>query len=141
MTPADSFLLGVDLVKDGELLQRAYDDAAGVTARFNKNVLAVVDRTLDADFDLDAWAHEARWVPEHARIEMHLRARGPQRVHVRALSLEAAFADGETILTEISRKFTRETVESTLHEGGMYLQRFFDEPGARAFGLALARLK
>lgn len=137
MTARDAFLLGVDLVKDGRVLHRAYDDAAGVTARFDKNVLAVVARELRADFDLDQWEHEARWVADRARIEMHLRSTRPQRVTIRALDLAIDFDAGETILTEISRKFTRETVDHTLREGGMRLERFFDDDGV--FALALAR--
>ena len=83
MQPGDSLLLGTDLVKDVDRLVRAYDDSAGVTARFNKNVLAVVNRELDADFDLTAFAHVARWNADEERIEMWLRARSPQRVHGR----------------------------------------------------------
>jgi L-histidine N-alpha-methyltransferase len=137
MTPSDAFLLGLDLVKDGEVLHRAYDDAAGVTAKFNLNLLAVVNRELGADFDLGRWTHEARWAAERARIEMHLRSVGAQRVTVRALDLAVDFDSGETLLTEISRKFTRKTAEKTLREGGMKLERFFDDDGV--FGLALAR--
>ena len=137
MTPRDAFLLGVDLVKDRAVLHAAYNDAAGVTAKFNLNLLAVVNRDLRADFDLSAWTHEARWVPERARIEMHLRSERVQRVTVGALDLRVDFDAGETLLTEISRKFTRKTAESTLREGGLRLERFFDDDGA--FGLALAR--
>ena len=137
MTPRDSFLLGVDLVKDRAVLHAAYDDAQGVTAAFNRNVLAVVNRALDADFDLTAWEHEARWVEKRARIEMHLRTRKPVTAHVRALDLRVDFDAGETIHTEISRKFTRETIERTLREGGMRLHQFWDDDGE--FALALAR--
>ena len=137
MTPRDSFLLGVDLVKDRAVLHAAYDDAQGVTAAFNRNVLMVVNRALGADFDVPAWEHEARWVEKRARIEMHLRTKKPTTVHVRALDLEVAFDAGETIHTEISRKFTRESIERTLREGGMRLHQLWDDEGA--FALALAR--
>ena len=137
MTTDDAFLLGVDLVKDRAVLHAAYDDAQGVTAAFNRNVLAVVNRALDADFELPGWEHEARWVESRARIEMHLRTRKPTTVHVRALAMKLEFDAGETINTEISRKFTRETTERTLREGGMQLQHFWDDDGA--FALALAR--
>ena len=137
MSPRDSFLLGVDLVKDRHVLERAYDDSLGVTARFNKNVLAVVDRALRADFDLDAWDHEALFVAERSRIEMHLRAKSPQVVHFEALDLRVEFEKDERILTEISRKFTRESTRTTLAGGGMRLAHWF-ETDDRAFALALA---
>jgi L-histidine N-alpha-methyltransferase len=145
MTSRDAFLLGVDLVKDGSVLHRAYDDAAGVTAKFNLNVLAVVNRELGGDFDLSAWSHEARWVPERARIEMHLRSERVQRVTLRALGLHVDFDAGETLLTEISRKFTKTSIERTLREGGMRLEKLFDVAGPSGaeldgqFALALAR--
>jgi L-histidine N-alpha-methyltransferase len=137
MTARDAFLLGVDLVKDAGVLHAAYNDAAGVTAKFNLNLLAVVNRELHADFDLSAWTHEARWVPERARIEMHLRSERVQRVTIADLDLRIDFDAGETLLTEISRKFTRKTAEGTLREGGMRLEHFFDDDGI--FALALAR--
>lgn len=138
MTARDSFLLGVDLVKDRGVLERAYDDTQGVTAAFNKNVLAVLDRELDADFDVDAFDHEAPFVAERSRIEMHLRARSHQVVNIRALDLRVEFAKDERILTEISRKFTRESTSKTLSEGGMRLEQWFSTDD-RAFALALAR--
>jgi L-histidine N-alpha-methyltransferase len=137
MSSNDAFLLGVDQVKDRSVLHAAYDDAQGVTAAFNRNVLAVINRSLGADFDLPAWDHEARWVEKRSRIEMHLRTRKPVVVNVRALNLRVDFDAGETIHTEISRKFTRETTERTLREGGLRMTHFWDDEGA--FALALAR--
>src|SRR3954454_25073855 len=102
MAPGDAFLLGTDLVKDRDRLVRAYDDAAGVTAAFNKNVLAVLNRELDADFDLDRFDHIARFDDDHEWIEMRLRSRGAQTVEVRGLDLTLSFADGEDLRTEIS---------------------------------------
>ena len=94
LQPGDSLLLGTDLVKDVGRLVRAYDDSAGVTAQFNRNVLAVVNRELDADFDLDAFQHVARWNSDEERIEMWLRAASVQRVRIAALDLAVEFADG-----------------------------------------------
>src|SRR6476660_9437424 len=91
----DSLLLGTDLVKDTDRLVRAYDDSAGVTAQFNRNVLAVVNRELDADFDLDAFEHVAKWNTDEERIEMWLRATEAKRVQVKSLDLSIEFADGE----------------------------------------------
>lgn len=140
MRRGDTFLVGFDLVKDVPTLERAYDDAAGVTARFNKNVLTVIDRLLDADFDLDAFAHRARYDVERARIEMHLESLRAQKVHLRALDLVIELDRGERILTEISRKFTRETVESTLREAGLSLLEWYSSPGD-LFALALAEAR
>ena len=102
LQPGDSLLLGTDLVKDVGRLVRAYDDSAGVTAKFNRNVLAVVNRELDADFDLDAFEHVARWNAEEERIEMWLRATTAQRVDIAALDMTVEFAAGEEMLTEVS---------------------------------------
>ena len=114
MNPGDTLLLGTDLVKDTDRLVRAYDDAAGVTAQFNRNVLAVVNRELAADFDLDSFDHVARWNPGEERIEMWLKSTRAQRVHIAALDLDVDFADGEEMLTEVSSKFTRSRVDEEL---------------------------
>ncbi|KUI35256.1 dimethylhistidine N-methyltransferase [Mycobacterium sp. IS-1496] len=137
MAPGDALLLGTDLVKDTDRLVRAYDDSAGVTARFNRNVLAVVNRELDADFDVDAFAHVARWNAGEQRIEMWLRATGPQRVHVGALDLTADFADGEEMLTEVSCKFRPDDVAADLAAAGLRRTHFWTDP-AGDFGLSLA---
>ena len=104
----DAFLLGTDLVKDPARLVAAYDDAQGVTAAFNKNVLAVLDRELGADFKAEAFEHRAVWDAEHEWIEMRLESVDDQRVHVAALDLDVAFEAGEQMRTEISAKFRRE---------------------------------
>jgi L-histidine N-alpha-methyltransferase len=114
LRPGETLLLGTDLVKDDRRLVRAYDDDAGVTAAFNKNVLAVLNRELGATFDLDAFDHVARWDPEEEWIEMRLRARRDLRVPVPALDLEATFAAGEEMRTEISAKFRRQKVADEL---------------------------
>jgi len=137
LQPGDSLLLGTDLVKDTGRLVRAYDDAAGVTAQFNRNVLAVVNRQLDADFDLAAFRHVARWNHDEERIEMWLRATSAQRVHVGALGLAVDFAAGEEMLTEVSCKFRPEGVEAELAEAGLRRTHWWTDP-AGDFGLSLS---
>jgi L-histidine Nalpha-methyltransferase len=133
----DSLLLGTDLVKDVDRLVRAYDDGAGVTAKFNRNVLAVVNRELDADFDLDAFEHVARWNAEEERIEMWLRATSAQRVHIAALDLAVDFAAGEEMLTEVSCKFRPNGVEAELAAAGLRRTHWWTDP-AGDFGLSLS---
>jgi L-histidine N-alpha-methyltransferase len=137
LQPGDSLLLGTDLVKDVGRLVRAYDDSAGVTAKFNRNVLAVVNRELDADFDLDAYEHVARWNAEEERIEMWLRAWSAQRVHVGELDLAVDFAAGEEMLTEVSCKFRPDGVESELAAAGLHRTHWWTDP-AGDFGLSLS---
>jgi L-histidine N-alpha-methyltransferase len=137
LRPGDSFLLGTDLVKDPDRLVRAYDDAAGVTAAFNRNVLAVLDRELGADFDLDAFEHVALWDAEQEWIEMRLRSRRDQVVHVPALDLEVRFAEGEDLRTEVSAKFRRAGVERELAAAGLHLTHWWtDEAGDFALSLS-----
>ena len=137
MVPRDAFLLGIDLVKEPRILVAAYDDAAGVTALFNKNVLVVVNRELGADFDVASFAHEAIYDVGRERIEMHLRSLRPQRVTIASLAMSIDVDEGERIRTEISRKFTRASAEATLAAGGMALDEWFEEDGT--FALVLAR--
>ena len=137
MRPGDSLLLGTDLVKDAGRLVRAYDDAAGVTARFNRNVLAVINRQLDADFDVEAYRHVARWNTDEERIEMWLRAGRSQRVRVDALDLTVDFAAGEEMLTEVSCKFRPDGVSAELAAAGLRRIRWWTD-GAGDFGLSLA---
>lgn len=137
MQPGDTLLLGTDLIKDTDRLLRAYDDAAGVTARFNRNVLTVVNRELAADFDLDAFEHVARWNPDEERIEMWLRSTRAQRVHIAALALDVDFADGEEMLTEVSCKFRPARVDDELGAVGLRRTHWWtDEAGD--FGLSLS---
>ncbi|MYS20550.1 MULTISPECIES: L-histidine N(alpha)-methyltransferase [unclassified Streptomyces] len=133
----DILLLGADLVKDPEVLVRAYDDAAGVTAEFNKNVLHVLNRELGADFDPDAFEHVAVWNDEHERIEMRLRSRTAQTAKVRDLDLTVDFAPGEDLRTEISCKFRRASLTAELEEGGFTVRNWWTDPGNR-FSLLLA---
>jgi L-histidine Nalpha-methyltransferase len=134
----DHFLLGIDLVKRVEVLEAAYNDRAGVTAEFNRNVLHVINRELDADFALDRFEHLAFFNRERSQIEMHLRARCAHRVTIRNLQLTVQFAAGETIHTEISRKFTRDEIESTLRAAGFQLVDWYT-PANRYFALALSK--
>jgi L-histidine N-alpha-methyltransferase len=106
MRPQDRAVVGADLVKDPAVLTAAYNDASGVTAAFNKNLLARINRELGADFDLDCWEHRAPWVPERSRIEMWLISRERQTVTVGALGQSISFEAGEGIHTENSHKFT-----------------------------------
>jgi L-histidine N-alpha-methyltransferase len=137
MRPGDSLLLGTDLVKDADRLVRAYDDSAGVTAAFNRNVLAVVNRELDADFNLDAFEHVARWNIDEERIEMWLRSIRAQRVHIGALGLDVDFDAAEEMLTEVSCKFRREAVAEELGAAGLTLTQWWTDPDGD-FGLSLA---
>ena len=136
MRPGDSLLLGTDLVKDTGRLVAAYDDAAGVTARFNRNVLAVINRELDADFDVDAYRHVARWNADDERMEMWLRAESAQRVRIAALDLTVEFAAGEEILTEVSCKFRADAVADELARAGLRPTRWWTD-NAGDFGLSL----
>lgn len=137
MAPGDALLLGTDLVKDTDRLVRAYDDSQGVTARFNRNVLAVVNRELDADFDVEKFAHVARWNADEQRIEMWLRATGPQRVRIGQLDLTVEFADGEEMLTEVSCKFRPDDVAAELAAAGLRRSHWWTD-AAGDFGLSLA---
>jgi len=137
LRPGDTFLLGTDLVKDPAVLVAAYDDAAGVTAAFNKNVLAVLNAELGADFDLDAFEHVAVWDSDNEWIEMRLRSVSPQEVHVRDIGLTVSFADGEEMRTEVSAKFRREGVAAELAAAGFAMRAWWtDEAGQ--FGLSLS---
>jgi len=134
----DSFLVGTDLVKDPRRLVTAYDDARGVTAAFNRNVLVVLNRELNATFDPDRFAHVAIYDEDRCQIEMRLRSIGRQRVEIRALSMEVEFEDGEELRTEISAKFTRSQVEAELGAAGFVVEEMWDQPGGE-FLLTLAR--
>jgi L-histidine Nalpha-methyltransferase len=137
MRPGDAFLLGTDLVKDPAVLVAAYDDSAGVTAAFNKNVLAVLNAELGADFDLDAFEHVAVWDAEREWIEMRLRAASAQSVLVRDLGLTVEFAAGEEMRTEVSAKFREAGVAAELAAAGLAVRSWWTDPGGQ-FGLSLA---
>lgn len=136
--PGEWLLLGADLVKDPAVLVPAYDDAAGVTAAFNRNVLHVVNRELDAGFDPEAFTHVALWDPEREWIEMRLRATSPQRVRIAALDATVEFAAGEEMRTEISAKFRRVGLAAELGAAGFALSHWWTDP-RDWFGVALAQ--
>ncbi|ADC71456.1 methyltransferase [Thioalkalivibrio sp. K90mix] len=128
MGEADRLLLGLDRVKAIPVLEAAYNDAAGVTAAFNLNLLSVLNRELGADFDPDGFRHHAPFVEAHSRIEMHLVAEGAQTVQVSEPMATLHIADGETIRTEISRKFTRPMVGQLLSGAGLSLVTQWSAP-------------
>lgn len=139
LAPGDRLVLGTDLVKDPARLVSAYDDSAGVTAEFNRNVLAVINRQLGADFDLGAFEHVACWNSDQEWIEMRLRSDRPQTVTVPAIDLAVELAAGEEIRTEISAKFRRRRVSEELLAAGFELQGWWTDP-AGDFGLSLSQV-
>jgi L-histidine N-alpha-methyltransferase len=139
MNPGDRLLLGTDLRKSPEVLLAAYDDAAGVTARFNLNLLTRLNRELEANFDLRAFRHLALWNDEESRIEMHLESLRDQEVLIRRLELSLKIKRGERIHTENSYKFTEPQVEAMLEESGFTpVQRWNDSRHRFAESLAMA---
>ncbi|MFE3686339.1 L-histidine N(alpha)-methyltransferase [Streptomyces sp. NPDC059095] len=137
MDPGDSLLIGTDLVKEESVLVRAYDDPTGVTAAFNKNVLSVIDRELDADFDPDDFDHVALWNREEEWIEMRLRARRDVVVKIPELDLVVPFTAGEELRTEISAKFREEGVRAELGAAGFVPTHWWTDAAGR-FALSLA---
>jgi L-histidine N-alpha-methyltransferase len=135
--PGDTLLLGTDLVKDPATLVAAYDDPAGVTAAFNKNVLAVLNAELGADFDLDEFDHVARWDPEAEWIEMRLRSALAQTVRLPGIGLTIGFEAGEEMRTEVSAKFRRDGVAAELAAAGFALRSWWTDPEG-LFGLSLS---
>jgi len=138
MYPGDSFLLGTDLVKDRARLETAYNDSAGVTAEFNKNVLHVVNRELGADFDLGAFEHVAFWDEDNSWIDIRLRSLTEHVVSIPRLEMEVEFDAGEEMRTEISAKFTRDQLERTYARVGLEMVEWWTDPDD-LFALSLAR--
>jgi L-histidine Nalpha-methyltransferase len=136
--PEDRLLLGTDLVKDPAVIEAAYDDSAGVTAEFNRNVLHVINRELDADFNPEQFDHIAYFDRRHEWIEMRLRARRPCSVLIAGLGMRVEFAAGEELRTEISAKFTRSRLEADFQAAGLALDRWFTDRDQH-FALSLAR--
>ncbi|HEU4905371.1 MAG TPA: L-histidine N(alpha)-methyltransferase [Solirubrobacterales bacterium] len=137
LEPGDRILLGTDLVKETERLEAAYDDAGGVTAEFNKNVLLVLNRELGGDFDPDRFEHVARYDAGAARMDIRLRSLEDQVVRLDGLDLTVRFAAGEEMRTEISSKFTRERLEGVYREAGLQPDGWFTDP-AGDYALSLA---
>ncbi|MFS8197736.1 L-histidine N(alpha)-methyltransferase [Streptomyces sp. CWNU-52B] len=140
LSPGDALLLGTDLVKDESVLVPAYDDAAGVTAAFNKNVLTVVNRELGADFDLDEFTHVALWNAEREWVEMRLRAGSALTVKIPALDLAVEFAEGEEMRTEVSSKFREGGVRAELAAAGLELTHWWTDSEGR-FALSLSTVR
>jgi L-histidine Nalpha-methyltransferase len=138
MEPTDHLLLGTDLVKDPAIIEAAYNDSAGVTAEFNRNVLRVINRELDGDFDPDAFEHVAFFHPEYEWIEMRLRSTGDQAVRIDGLDLGVRFDAGEEMRTEISAKFTRQRLQGDLAAAGLDLVDIFADVDG-LFALSLSR--
>ena len=138
LEPGEWLLLGTDLVKDPARLVAAYDDPSGVTAAFETNALAVLNRELGADFDLDRFAYTARWNPDLERIEMGARSQGAQSVHIPALDMRIELADGEEISTEVSAKFRRVGVSRELAAHGFEMVGWWTDP-AGDFAVSCAR--
>jgi L-histidine Nalpha-methyltransferase len=136
--PTDRFLLATDLVKPVDRLEAAYDDAAGVTAEFNLNLLSVLNRELAADFDPDRFRHRAVWDPDNRWIEMRLEATEDMAISVSALDLSVEFTAGEQMRTEISTKFTFDQVRRDLGQAGMRVTAVWTDP-AGDYLLTLAR--
>ena len=138
LSPGDCLLLGTDVVKDRDRLVAAYDDAAGVTAEFNRNVLHVLNRELGADFVPDRFAHVARWNEPDHRIEMWLRSLDDCRVRVADLDLEVTYDAGEEMLTELSTKFSLDALRDELATSGLDVEDAWVADGDE-FVLTLAR--
>ncbi|MES1945889.1 hypothetical protein C84B14_01030 [Salinisphaera sp. C84B14] len=138
MRDDDRLLLGIDRVKDTATLEAAYDDAQGVTADFNRNVLRVLNRELEADFPVEAYRHRALFDRDNARIEMRLTADYAHRVRLAALDTAIDIDAGEEIVTEFSHKFTPDTLRALLNAAGLAMDRHFEADGG-AYSLVLAR--
>jgi dimethylhistidine N-methyltransferase len=127
LAPGDGLLLGTDMRKPADVLLRAYDDASGVTARFNLNILARINREFDAEFDLASFAHCALWNHRDSRIEMHLRSLRRQSVRIKSLDCAIDFEEGETIHTENSYKFTPEMIRSLASNAGLGIEQSWSD--------------
>lgn len=138
MSPGDAFLLGTDRIKPVARVEAAYNDGAGVTAEFNLNILRVVNRLVDGDFDPSRFAHRAFYNPDHHWIELRLVSRVDQTVHLPRLGLELQIAAGEELLTEISTKYDEERAAKLLTEAGFEVLRWYTD-AEELFGLTLAR--
>ncbi|MFP5488635.1 MAG: L-histidine N(alpha)-methyltransferase [Acidimicrobiia bacterium] len=140
MTRSSSFLLGVDLVKPVDRIMAAYNDPSGVTAEFTLNLLRVLNRELDADFDLDGFEHVGLWDPAHTRVDLRLRSLRSQTVQVRGVDLTVTFGEDEELRAEISTKFTLDQVAAELAEAGMAVVRTWTDDDDEDVAVVLARL-
>ena len=131
LAPEDALLLGTDLKKDRVVLEAAYDDPIGLTAAFDLNILARINRELGGHFDPRAFSHRAVYDESAGRVEMHLTSRGAQKVAIDALSLTVRFEAGETIHTESSYKFSLDDVARLARDAGFTLERSWTDSGSR----------
>ena len=138
LRPGDALLLGFDMIKSDRLLHAAYNDAEGVTAEFNKNVLGRMNRELGGQFDLESFEHIAFWNPAMSRIEMHLESRCEQKIWIRDLGMAFGFSAGERIHTENSYKFTSSSISAMLQQAGFHLEKSWTDTN-RWFSAVLAR--
>jgi dimethylhistidine N-methyltransferase len=139
LRPGDALLLGTDFAKSPRVLIPAYDDAQGVTAAFNKNILARLNREMDADFNLDAFSHVAIWNKRCSRMEMHLESLCAQQIFLPMIDMDVSFAPGERIHTENSYKYTMPMVETILCESRFHLEHTWSDR-QKWFGVHLARV-
>jgi L-histidine Nalpha-methyltransferase len=137
LAPGDTFLLGVDLVKDPAIIERAYNDSQGVTEQFVRNALTHVNRELGADFAQDRFAYEATWDAEHEWMDIGFRTLEAHTVHVAELEVEFELAEGERLRVEVSSKFTRERIESELADAGLGVTEWWTDEASR-FAVLLA---
>jgi len=137
MAPTDRFLLGADMRKDPDVIRRAYNDSSGITAAFNLNILERLNRELDANFPIEAFEHRAIYSTELHRVEMHLVAKRPHKVVIPKIG-EICFREGETIRTELSYKYDRESLNDILSAAGLIMEKWMSA-GDASFALALAR--
>jgi L-histidine N-alpha-methyltransferase len=128
MGPDDRFILGIDIIKPVEILERAYNDSLGITAQFNKNILDVLNKRLNADFDEDLFEHVAFYNVVEERVEMHLLARRSHVVQIRDLGLNIDMQGGETIRTEVCKKFNKDSATAMVEEAGMRIERWNSDP-------------
>jgi L-histidine N-alpha-methyltransferase len=135
---ADTMLIGIDLLKPVDEIEAAYNDSQGITAAFNKNVLAAINANLAGDFDLDAFEHVAFFDEQNSWIEMRLRSTCDQHVHIGAIDLDLEFVADDEIRTEISRKFSRGQFALELAAAGLHVADWFTDPDER-FALVLVR--
>jgi L-histidine N-alpha-methyltransferase len=140
MAAGDFFLLGADLIKNVEVVEKAYNDDSGVTAEFNRNILRVVNRVTDGDFDPSLFDHAAVYNRQLDRIEMHLIATKAHHVRLAGLDLDLEISENETLRTEISCKYDRSRIQSMFAASGFELDRWFTDPD-QLFALALAQKK
>ncbi|MEF9426603.1 MAG: L-histidine N(alpha)-methyltransferase [Candidatus Mariimomonas ferrooxydans] len=140
MKPCDRFLFGLDMLKSKETLEAAYNDSKGITSEFNKNVLSVLNRELNADFNPSHFDHVAFFNGEKERVEMHLRANCRISIEISDLDLMVELQKGETIHTEICRKFSRASAEQMICEAGLNITQWYSDPG-ECFSLVEVKLK